>query len=168
MDIIAGRAESYPYPNRNLQTSEALPPGPSELTEMAGWGEEKDMEILNMTQHVATTDQKAQGVVEPEEQHKELIKKLLTFTELPKAREVKERAKKLAAIAANLGVKAAMIGGAPYLMGPLHNELEAVGIVPLYAYSERIVEEVVKEDGTTEKKSIFKHLGFVGAEMLEG
>lgn len=126
------------------------------------------MEILNMTQHTATVDQKAQGVVEPNEEHKEVIKKLLTFTTLPAAQEVKERAEKLTAIAVNLGAKAAMIGGAPYLMGPLHAALEAAGVVPLYAYSERVVDEVVKEDGTTEKKSIFKHIGFVGADMLEG
>ena len=34
------------------------------------------------------------------------------------------------------------------------------GIKLMYAYSKRVVEEIEKEDGTVEKKVVFKHEGF--------
>ena len=57
----------------------------------------------------------------------------------------------------------AMIGGAPYLMGPLESALKAEGIIPMYAYSERVGEEFSKPDGSVEKRFVFKHLGFYEA-----
>lgn len=52
-----------------------------------------------------------------------------------------------------------MIGGAPFFMKELEEELSYIGI-PVYAFSRReSVEEVV--DGKVVKRSVFKHLGFV-------
>ncbi len=58
---------------------------------------------------------------------------------------------------------AVMIGGAPWLMAPLEANLKLNGIKVLYAYSERVSEEVVNEDGSVSKRNVFKHLGFYEA-----
>jgi hypothetical protein len=55
-----------------------------------------------------------------------------------------------------------MIGGALWLMKPLIEELENIG-TPLFAFTKRVVEEIKKEDGSVEKKAVFKHEGFVPA-----
>jgi len=56
-----------------------------------------------------------------------------------------------------------MIGGAPYLMGPLESALKAYNFIPMYAYSERVGVEVNNADGTVSKKFEFRHLGFYEA-----
>ncbi len=56
-----------------------------------------------------------------------------------------------------------MIGGAPYLMGPLETALKKDGFIPLYAYSERVGVETNNPDGTVSKRFEFKHLGFYEA-----
>jgi len=58
---------------------------------------------------------------------------------------------------------AVMIGGAPWLMAPLEANLKLNGIKVLYAYSERVSEEIENEDGSVSKRNIFKHLGFYEA-----
>lgn len=55
-----------------------------------------------------------------------------------------------------------MIGGAPYLMGPLQLELSNIGTV-LYAYSDRVSAEETQADGSVRKVNVFKHIGFVEA-----
>ena len=119
------------------------------------------MKIVNLTQHEATREQIEAGVFEPVE--KELIKKLLTFTELPIIDELCDRAERLADIALENGADAAMIGGAPYLMILLHDTLVGRDIQPLYAFSERVSVEK-EEGGKIIKTSVFKHVGFVGLE----
>ena len=114
--------------------------------------------ILNLTQHAGTPDQ---GVTEPEE--KGAVKALLDFPTLPSWWEIEDRAAKLAALAAAAGAEAAMIGGAPYLMGPLEAALKAVGVQPLYAYSVRESVEEAAPDGTVRKTNIFRHAGWVEA-----
>ena len=58
---------------------------------------------------------------------------------------------------------AVMLGGAPWLMAPLESNLKLNGIKVLYAYSERVSEEVVNKDGSVSKRNVFKHLGFYEA-----
>ena len=108
--------------------------------------------ILNLTQHPASAEQV--GVVEPKD--KEIVKALLTFNDLPSMGEVISRAKDLTNVAKEHDAKHVMIGGAPWLMAPLENELKDAGITPHYAFSKRVS---VEKDG--KKISIFKHLGFV-------
>ena len=93
------------------------------------------MRILNLTQHNATPDQVSAGVFEPE--CKSAVQRQLTFFDLPSSGDIEERVSFLAATAVYEKAEAAMIGGAPYLMAPLHEALEAVGIVPVYAFSKR-------------------------------
>jgi len=137
--------------------------------------------ILNLTQHPATPEQVSAGVVEPSSELKKRIQALLTFEELPTYEEVKLRARKLVEVVddylddlekrgiitaspegeANFEVYGVLIGGAPYLMAPLEEELKKSGFKPLYAFSKRTVEEVLRPDGIVEKKAVFKHAGFV-------
>ena len=117
------------------------------------------MKILNLTQHAATPEQVADGVFEPRD--KALIQGLLTFVGCPLKEQILDRAAGLAEVAKAAGAEAAMIGGAPYLMGALENELKARGVNPLYAFSERVSVETVQPDGSTKKETIFAHRGWV-------
>lgn len=125
--------------------------------------------ILNLTQHVATPEQAAQGVVEPE--GKEAVKSLLTFptyeAAAPHMLEVSAAA--LVRIAIEGGHTAVMIGGMPALMPVLQRALQVAGIEVLYAFSARESVEKVNEAGEVVKTSRFVHKGFhrapVGPEI---
>ena len=117
--------------------------------------------ILNLTQHNATPEQKAQGVVEPGDINKRQIQNLLTFTTPPTQREIMLRASVLAEIADGYGCDAAMIGGAPYLMSALERELRALDIQPLYSFTLRESVEEPQPDGSVRKVAVFRHVGFV-------
>ena len=115
--------------------------------------------ILNLTQHAATPAQVEAGVIEPED--KRAVQELLTFVGIPTWDEVFERARELAHLCDEANVTYAMIGGAPYLMGPLHTNLVSIGIIPLYSFTERRSVETVQPDGTVTKTAVFEHVGFV-------
>lgn len=118
--------------------------------------------VLNLTQHAATADQLAAGVVEPAD--KRAIQELLTFEELPDAQDILRRAAALAGIARESGHPACMIGGAPFFMAPLEHALEKVGVKTLYAFSKRESVEVLDpQTGSVKKTQVFKHAGFVEA-----
>jgi len=119
--------------------------------------------ILNLTQHAATAEQIAAGVRDVVQHHgeREKLKSLLTFESLPSAEEVYDRADAIADLAQSYFVDVAMICGAPYLMGALERALNKRGIKPVYAFSERVSEEQVQEDGSVRKVNVFKHIGFV-------
>lgn len=128
--------------------------------------------ILNLTQHTATQEQKAQLVVEPR-MTKEEIRKLLTFEEIPSKEEIESRATKLAEIAASeashyagdtdnrIWITRVMIGGAPYLMGALEKALRECGFTPVYAFSKRESIDQPQPDGSVKKIAVFRHIGFV-------
>ena len=120
-------------------------------------------EILNLTQHSPTVEQIKAGVVEPSPATKLAIKQFMTFSELPTADVIKARAKTLAEIAWNITEfnQKVMIGGAPYLMAPLEEEIMKRHRIPVYAFSRRVVQEFHRSDGTVEKKMVFKFEGFV-------
>lgn len=125
------------------------------------------MDILNLTHHAATPEQLAQGVVDcPEKYRGELIQ-LLTFEEIPSAQEIEERAEAIALLAEQVLEShfpcsgTAMIGGAPFLMGPLEAELAHLEIHPLYAFSKRESVEQEQADGSVRKVNVFRHVGFV-------
>lgn len=119
------------------------------------------MRILNLTQHVATADQVAAGVVEPADKH--LVQALITFENLPDTNELKAKAAALAQMVAYDRFDTAMIGGAPYFMAPLEASLQAAGIVPVYAFSKRVSVDEVQADGSIKKTQVFRHAGFVCA-----
>jgi len=117
--------------------------------------------IVNLTQHSPTGEQIEAGVFDLPDKEREELRKLLTFDELPDLSEIERRAEKIAALASKTRAKAAMIGGAPFLMGPLEDALLEEGIEPVYAFSRRVSEEVTGPDGTVTKIQKFRHVGFV-------
>lgn len=118
---------------------------------------------INLTQHAAAPEQ---GCIEPE--NKEDVQQLLTFEELPTATEIRRRADALAAVAASAGATEAMIGGAPYLMPHLEQQLAHRGIQPLYAFSVRESVEQAQPDGSVRKVAVFRHMGFVSGQQMDG
>lgn len=117
------------------------------------------MKIINLTQHIATPEQVEAGVIEPAD--KERVKKLITFETRPCQYELRVRANMLAQIAASSGCKKAMIGGAPYMMRSIEDALHRVGILPMYAFSKRVSEEAIANDGSVTKTSKFIFDGFI-------
>ena len=130
------------------------------------------MAIFNMTQHAATADQLAVGVVDyPEYQARgrflsrsEMVE-LLTFEKLPTAQDLERRATWLAEdLSWRWGDGAsAMIGGAPFFMPVLERKLKEYGIKVLYAFSKRESVEEQQPDGSVIKRNTFRHAGFVEA-----
>lgn len=116
--------------------------------------------IINLTQHKATKEQVEAGVVDLGPEQREELKRLLTFDTIPSGAEIHDRARHISHLA--LSFNKAMIGGAPYLMGPLERRLCQAGLDVLYAFSRRESEEVVTPDGSTKKVTVFRHIGFVG------
>lgn len=119
------------------------------------------MEILNLTQHIATVDQVNAGVIQPSSKHIAEIKQLLTFDELPSEHELCLAAKRLAEIANIYEVSHVMIGGFQPLMGYLEKALYDKGIIPHYSFTKRVIKEELVDNGVLVKTSEFKHMGFI-------
>lgn len=122
--------------------------------------------IINLTQHVSTPEQKMAGVVDLDGSALEELHRLLTFNSIPAQTEIWGRAHKIAALAAaalsgSIGKSFAMVGGAPFLMSALEQELSIIRIEPLYAFSRRESEETLAADGSVKKTAVFRHVGFV-------
>jgi hypothetical protein len=125
------------------------------------------MIILNLTQHSASADQIAVGVVDFSGAELAALRSALTFDALPGAQEIRVRAEFIAELAATVaaktGARSAMIGGALWLMAPIAAALRARGIEPVFAFSVRETEEQVQSDGSVRKVAVFRHAGFVPA-----
>ena len=122
------------------------------------------MPILNLTQHQSTPEQ---GCVDLQGEALSVLKGLLTFETLPTRQEILDRATAIANLAAvaisDLAAPSAMIGGAPFLMGPLEAALKERGITPLYAFSVRESVDEVLPDDSVRKVAVFRHKGFIEA-----
>lgn len=116
--------------------------------------------IYNLTQHQATPEQVAQGVNDLEPEDLAALKELLTIEEIPTSEELEDRATRIARLVP-WDADAAMIGGAPYLMGALERALKAAKVQPVYAFSKRESRDEVQPDGSCRKVAVFRHLGFV-------
>lgn len=117
--------------------------------------------ILNLTQHAATAEQRDAGVVDLPPDEAARLRALLTFTGLPDAAAVTARAHDIAALVAAHGNHTAMSAGAPFLMADLCRALIEARIEPVFAFSQRRVEERPLPDGTIERVMLFRHDGFV-------
>ncbi len=122
---------------------------------------------LNLTQHTATPDQVQAGVIDMDPARRGELARLLTFATLPSSMEVRTRAREIAELARGfvtargLNSSRVMIGGAPYLMGPLETACARAGLGACYAFSVRESAEAVSPDGTVTKTTVFRHGGFV-------
>lgn len=129
--------------------------------------------IVNLTQHPASADQIAVGVVDLAGEALADLKEALTFGELPDEQEIRARAEHIAELACynDMGgdegdspmPQQGMIGGALWLMAPLAAELMARGIEPVFAFSVRETKEQEQSDGSVRKVAVFRHAGFVQA-----
>jgi len=129
---------------------------------------------LNLTQHAASADQIAAGVIDLDPEARAAVSALLTFDDCPSATDIAGRAHDLAVIAAWSDQRTdddtdavlydrVMIGGAPWLMAPLAAALKAEGLEPVFAFSRREAVEQVQPDGTIRKTAVFRHAGWVDA-----
>jgi hypothetical protein len=118
------------------------------------------MRIINLTQHVSTTEQLSAGVFEPDNKFE--IRELLTFNVIPQGNDIKRKASLLADIAETNGATHAVIGGAPFFMSALENALLERDVQPIYAFSVRDSVEETMPDGSVVKRNIFRHAGFIG------
>ena len=131
--------------------------------------------IINLTQHPASADQIAVGVVNLAGDELASLKDALTFGALPDAQEIRDRAEHVAELACMNGLGGddgddpflgkAMIGGALWLMAPLAEALRVRSIEPLFAFSVRETEEQKQPDGSVRKVAVFRHSGFVPAVL---
>lgn len=134
--------------------------------------------ILNLTQHAASADQIAAGVVDLAGLVLAALKQALTFDKCPSADDIRQRAEYVAELACiqlacmnGLGgdeddspmPQQALIGGALWLMAPLAAALRARSIEPVFAFSVRETEEQPQPDGSVRKVAVFRHAGFVPA-----
>lgn len=123
--------------------------------------------IVNLTQHAASADQVDAGVVDLTIGDRALLAGWLTFDQCPAAKDIGWRAECIADLAdpgdAPEPPHAAMIGGAPWLMGPLAAALRAKGIAPVFAFSARESVDTVQADGSIRKTAVFQHRGWVDA-----
>lgn len=129
------------------------------------------MVILNLTQHNPTSEQIEAGVVNLPDEMWGRVRELLTFEEIPNAKQMVSNAREIASIAAEFfesGVSedhmfrgAAMIGGAPYFMPFLVSILMVFRIIPLFSFTRRVSVEEHRPDGTVEKRTVFRHEGWV-------
>lgn len=123
--------------------------------------------ILNLTQHPATPEQIAQGVRDLPADERAELSRLLTVDDLPTVAEIADRCDAIAALIyatdADNAPASVMIGGAPWMMGPLVRALQAAGVVQcLAAFSKReSVESTDPATGAVKKTAIFRHVGFV-------
>lgn len=117
--------------------------------------------VYNLTQHMCTAEQKADGIVDVED--KKYIQELETFTKMPTKEEIRKRAVLLSEYAVKIGAKKVMIGGAFYLMTVLVEELKKRDIAPYFAFTTRKSIDITTSDGSVQKRSIFVYLGLIEA-----
>lgn len=126
--------------------------------------------ILNLTQHPASAEQLAAGVIDLPPPGRSMLVEALTVDTLPTRAEIADRCAKIAALAVNNGLgceecdphpTSAMIGGAPWMMRALEDALLDMGVSPIYAFSVRESTEQKQPDGSVQKINVFRHAGFV-------
>lgn len=122
--------------------------------------------IINLTQHVASPEQTAAGVIDLAPEHRVELTRLLTVDDLPTKEEIDTRCEAIAALAYSHDLDelptACMVGGAPWMMGALVRALREGGFVQvLAAFSKRESVEQVQADGSVRKVAVFRHVGFV-------
>lgn len=131
------------------------------------------MQIVNLTQHAATPEQIAEGVVDLPEAARAALTTLLTVDDLPSREQIAARCAAVTKLALEHCPETdeddsgythhAMIGGAPWMMASLEAFLFSAGIRPRYAFSKRECVESAQADGTVRKTMVFRHAGWVPA-----
>ena len=150
------------------------------------------MAIINLTQHQATADQVAEGILDVQENFTPRLKNLLTFPSVYDVHMLIERAEAIASLAydswnANCqaaadadtrplsstddaymdywyhSAKECMIGGMPSFMRHLEDALIAKGFKVGYACTDRVSVDMPDGNGGIKKSSVFAHVGLYWA-----
>jgi hypothetical protein len=130
--------------------------------------------VVNMTQHAATAEQRADGVVDLPDSMRQALSSYLTFETLPSAGDLHLAAGAIADlfdlfVASELeedfsgdisGWPVPLIGGAPYLMPFLERVFLDRHSPVLYSFSQRESVDTASPAGT-KKVSLFRHAGFI-------
>lgn len=122
--------------------------------------------IINLTQHLATPEQRDAGVVDlPEEIRKEVLE-TITFDDIPSSKDLEAAAQRVVdllilAQGSILPGQEVVIGGAPFFMRPLESAIRRAGARPVYAFSRRESVDEPQKDGSVRKVAVFRHAGFV-------
>lgn len=110
------------------------------------------MEILNLTGKRLPTELEGQGIVDPPKEYRKAIRELNTFGRLPTEKEIKDVARQLSDIAAQLNYGKVLISRAPFLIPFLVEELKRKGITPVFAFTTEQTVEYVTEHGNKKRK----------------
>ena len=123
------------------------------------------MNILNLTQHAATEDQKVAGVIDLQGDLKAALVAAITFPAVYSHDELVSRAKRVVGICKDSQIDAGhvMIGGMPSFMPVLQQVLQAAGYHVGYACTDRVSVDVPDGNGGVCKTSVFKHVGMYWA-----
>jgi hypothetical protein len=123
------------------------------------------MNILNLTQHAATEDQLASGVIDLQGDLKAALVAAITFPAIYDHEELVSRAKRVLGLVkdARIDCGHVMIGGMPSFMPVLQEVLQAAGYRVGYACTDRVSVDVPDGNGGVRKTSVFKHVGMYWA-----
>jgi hypothetical protein len=141
----------------------SAPTNPASICE----GEVERNIIWNFTQHLATPEQREQGVRDLPEEFRQKLVEFLTFEDIPDDEDIQIHVGELLCLLCYIDAKYGdriMIGGAPFLMERLSAALRHSQYRPVFAFSRRESVEQVMPDGTVRKTAVFRHLGFVEPE----
>ena len=122
------------------------------------------MEILNLTGVKATAEQIADGVIDPTDEDREKIWKLLyDFKTTPRWMELNARAMDIAKIAKPYKTKMVMLEAPTFFVHELTSTIEFLGMCPIYAFTRQEVVKKTRPDGSVWEQTITRHLGWVNS-----
>lgn len=133
------------------------------------------MKILNLTQHAATPEQLAVGVVDVGPDVRSDVDKLLAFDDVPTATDLDMRAHLFARLAMVCWctrnprggqLPRVMIDPPVYLASAIERNLIEFGIEPLHSFAKpTLTITSTNDDGETVKTLVTEHVGFIAARQ---
>lgn len=121
------------------------------------------MNIINLTQHLSTTEQQAEGVFDLRDEDRARLTAMLTFDPQYTRKDLEFAAEEIVGLLKEYDCYRAMVGGMPSFMPILERALVAAGVAVGYARSERVSVDQAMPDGTVRKVATFKHVGMYWA-----
>lgn len=124
--------------------------------------------IINLTKHVATPPQVAEGVEDLPDNLRQVLLDILNFDECPDNKELISRAMRVKGLLADhlrsaeaMRGAAVMIGGMPAFDTVLESALKEAGVHVGYSFTKRECKETALPDGGVALLYVFKHEGFI-------
>lgn len=124
--------------------------------------------IINLTKHVATPPQVAEGVEDLPENLRQCLLDILNFDECPDNKELHSRAMLVKGLLADhlrnadaIRGAAVMVGGMPAFDTVLEAVLKGSGVHVGYSFTKRQCKETPLADGGVALLYVFKHEGFI-------